>query len=358
MTTPDTKFFNTPSPPELAPTIRRMATSNDVCIRAIARNIQCEHRIPAGRIRALLDYVPAAPPSKNGSPAHRTITDLESGFRAYIEHRIRHTTPPAFVSSTANRENILYGDESSQVHPDRLLLTVLDLSGLSAVYLWAANTLRHPFLRQFRRSSDVDPTATGGWLDTQLSGNKAIDTLTQILDLLGTYSESVTTHNPTWATWWDEVRDYIIAPHNLSSPVSWLQLLGIVKDASPRWLVPLVYPVSRAGTLAWPTMLEAGWSPFHFPAPPQATPESRGYTMQLHPAEPSRLATEVIHQQIRFTIKDVLHYSGHPLLFNTDVSAATSQHVTPQLTALRDTHLSALVSRHGTSVRAWMSKST
>src|SRR4029077_447694 len=120
----------------------------------------------------------------------------------------------------------------------------------------------------------------------------------QTLKVIGAKLDKDEPFNPTWAVLWNDLEMSLDNP-----PEQWLEVLGVPKQESGRWLVALRYTVGEAGTLARPTLLDAGWNAYHFPSPPQAPPRYGGHPMNLGDhVQAKRLPWEYVHSQISFNI--------------------------------------------------------
>ncbi len=236
------------------------------------------------------------------------VTDgsaMEAAINDYHISRVQEAPNPDFLSS-ANKDNFHDGSGVlNMLHHNKLLVRVLNLSGLHRVFELA----RGRGVREFANydlattKSSSHRLARTDWLDQQfadfmanpslgydgrrLGGNLLLSSLLNFINI----SRARTPFEPAWVTLWSEFRDRDWQP-----PERWHSFVGLEPPQSPTWLLLLRYPVRLVGKLVRPTQLEGGWYPQHFPVPPSALV---GHTMEMNPAwPPVPPLPEFIHQQI------------------------------------------------------------
>lgn len=263
-------------------------------VRAVARNTMHDHRVSEAREQHF-DAFANRP---------RTGPHLRQAFLDYFRERVRHLETPDFLDERLNGPNIVSGGRSGQhvVNRDLEVARVLDLSGLGLVFEWARKRRigGRTFARYPKNPNDV---AVAAWLEAQLSGRSHDDRAKFVSDTLAALDAYGATYpfQPTWIVFWAEIQ-----PHLAAGPDRWLELVGVSKASSPRWLIVLKYRLRDGGTVARPTVLDAGgWTAHHFPSPPQTPLGFGGHPMDLSmPAldPPVPFVSEFIHQEVRHTI--------------------------------------------------------
>lgn len=94
--------------------------------------------------------------------------------------------------------------------------------------------------------------------------------------------------------WWGCFAEEIPGPLRSGSAARICSALGLGHRRPGEWLLVWIYPISEAGPLYRPTVLEANDSPFHHPSPPEYP---FGITMPLEPELPA--CREVLHRPLR-----------------------------------------------------------
>ena len=268
---------------------------------AMAHNIKHDHRVSWDRESAFDHYV------------HRPCSaeSLQKAIVDYFERNIRIRRLPAYVYRETNGKNLLTGPNVRRplLSPDSQLIRLLDLNGLGRMFRWASKQKRwkrifteFPKVRRIWRGQEAAPEKdTEGrdisdWLNDKLEKSSCSQSQSFIiaaLEALNSYGQN-TPFQPTWATAWSAFE-----PFEAAGPERWLQVLGVYRSSSPRWIVLLRYKVREAGTLVRPTQLDAGWDRYHFPSPPTTPLGNGGHSMDLRVAPPSTsLLPEYIHKQI------------------------------------------------------------
>jgi hypothetical protein len=124
---------------------------------------------------------------------------------------------------------------------------------------------------------------------------------------------------PWWAGFSEEIRDVLSA----GDPADICAAMGLGHRTAGEWLVLWRYPVSAAGLLYRPTVIEANDSPYHFPSPPEYT---WGVTMPLDPGFAA--CREVLHPPLRgaaafeYCTGELLHLEETPLFGDNERLAA------------------------------------
>jgi hypothetical protein len=290
--------------------------------RAVARNLSYDHRVPPRRQQRLSQCVThlidkrrarlgddgGAPPSRAPARGRLTRQDLADAVTKYFKDYIRYQQTPDFSSRELNGKNILKFPGQSRrkgmPHDSDLLVNVFDLNGLMPVYLKAASQIgTGNYSDWYSTFADIESTAArlDEWLDKKLdfdpdasakplvatdAQKEFVKTVLKALniDRTGWPGEQAkpNPYQPTWAAKWDE---FLVGtgwtPYGLGDPRSWVEVTGVAKKTTGRWLILLVYPVQKVPILARPTILDAGWSDRHFPSPPCAPLDVGGHPIDL-----------------------------------------------------------------------------
>jgi hypothetical protein len=307
--------------------------------RAMSRNVMHDHRVSMPR-EETFDV-------ETGFP--RDAGQLRDAIEDYLTARVRSALYPDYLNPHLNGANIAPHFGLGSPHKDAMLVRALDLNGLAPLYQWARERHRSPFL-----GPPVAPDGIAAWLDKKIRGrsNQEVrDFVSGVIGLMNDYLSQVGPYGPVWATMWEELKASVaLGPHR------WLEMLGVPKETFPRWIILLAYPVREAGTLARPTILDAGWRSCHFPSPPplRGAPSYCGHPMDLRyrPAA-SGLISEFVHMPIKHTMQHWL---------NTSLSAGpvgqygrtTRAIPTSAIVAQRRAHHALLLSIYGRRVRGWM----
>jgi hypothetical protein len=266
--------------------------------RVMARNLSHDKRVPLEREAAF----------RASLPLPVTAAGLVDGVKRYHEDKILYQRRPEFVDEVLNERNII----THLIHKDRPLARLIDLNGLATLYDWAKPRL--PDFPRFSPNRPPEYPPFVSWLNQRLSDPsppRLRRFIESTLNVLNEYRAAVGPYQPSWATSWE-----LFAPH-LASPVErWLALLGMYKPIAGHWFIVLRYPVREAGTLARPTILDAGWEAHHFPSPlvapldegyppsPLAGPHGYGgHPMDLDLEAESDLLPEYIHDQADYRIQ-------------------------------------------------------
>lgn len=305
-------------------------------VRIAARNVMHDHRVSERRVRHV-DTIAGYP---------RTAPALRQGLVDYFRKRVQTVADPDFVDDDLNGHNIVWGAGRRIVHPDRPVARILDLSGLALVFQWA-RTHKIGGRRFARLPKNPGDAALAAWLDGELAGRSADDRGRFVADTLAALGAYAAMHpfQPAWIVPWD-----MIAPHLGAGADRWLELTGMSRPTSPRWLIVLRYPMSEGGTVARPTILDAGgWNAYHFPSPPQALLGDGGHPMELRVPLPDPLAplnSEYIHQEIVHTLAQ-WEAAG-------SLCQATTSPTVAALEAQGIQHHQRLLGKHGAEVGTWM----
>ena len=289
--------------------------------RTMGWNLYHDRRISADRFAAFTEY------------QRRNRTNIICGasmshaVNNYHQDRVNKTSAPDFLDPDLNKNNFHDARPSGlpALHGSKLLVRVLNLSGLNGVYSAAKQAKIAGFdgfgkpLKQQRTTGQPPVTeyrSTLDWLDEKLgifqqpSAQFDIRRLAShrflhaLLEFKNKFRHA-TPFQPVWATVWADfsLREWIM-------PARWPQMLGVSSNPlDPTWLLLLRYPVREAGSLVRPTQLDSGWYAGHFPTPPPThTPPPTsltGHPMDLDAAtRPRRHLPEFIHQEVD-------HFSHH-----------------------------------------------
>jgi hypothetical protein len=334
----------------------------------MACNLICDHRVTEEREAKLLSYFQLG----KGSLEEK----LENAFTVYLDREIRHRKHPVFLNPDLNRPNVppdaskhfgpppAGGARSSAspspFHPDVWLARVIDLNGLVSVFTTARSRRMNPFkdfpykpsLRKGIDRSSRDNAYSQEvlrWLDRHLLGTTLSDQkvfVAAVLDAIEAKRENQP-HQPSWVTFWRSFE-----PHVASGPERWASVLGLPnRRKCDRWLIVLKYPLRAAGKLVRPTILDAGWAPYHFPSPPQATLGEGGHPVDLRlSSPPDSLIQEFIHEQIPHTFE---HWRATKFLLGR-----THRPNCGWLAKRRSNHYRLLAREYGNDIQDWMDRCT
>lgn len=317
------RWFNR-SGPEY-PALRALLESDDPTDRAIAQNFRCD----SVSIEREADFERFLPDPCDAEQFKRAVTD-------YFEEKIRSRALPQYVYRAKNSNNILTGGgRTPAINTDVKLVRVLDLNSSSRLF----NVAKLEDARAFATfPSGHDPRLVSAWLDNQLSERSDSEVVAFLGSVLEVLNDSRSfPFNPIWTTTWNAFAD-----HSVDRPERWLEIMGVPKPAK-HWLVQLRYTVSEAGTIARPTQLDAGWFPYYFPSPPQASDLAGTHPMDLRTSPQSdRLLPTYIHKQIHHTIDHIVRIGR------------TTDPVIGNLETQRRCHRDLLARVYGANVFKWM----
>jgi hypothetical protein len=336
-------------------------------LRALARNIMYDRRVSEKREREFNK-------SCNYPP---TAVELNEAIVNYFYQNVRGAKKPHFTSKKLNNQNIVKGipygrmlinqiqslvenirrrlptkpkdkggnkgfDNSAVFFNPQLkfdnkssLARIIDLNGLDVIYQWAKDA----GMQEFASFEGIENT--GSWLKKTLQQPEE-----QVREFINAILKAINLHakvgpfHPSWATLWTE-----FAPYASQAADRWPELFGMYRSKFPRWLIVLKYKISEAQPLVCPTQLDAGWSPYFFPTPPQTR---MGHPMNLRPTVGARsLLTEIIHKQINHKIE---HWDAAGGLYR-ETANPMSQDLVHQRTA----HYKLLIETYGKEqIKEWM----
>ena len=302
--------------PPLGAILDNILAPGDDDLRSMGWNLLHDHRIDTVRFAGFANYV-AASRMNIVCPA-----TMKKAVLLYHQLRIQRRRDPDFVDEDLNESNF-HGRKHAlpALYGKRLLVRVLDLTGLGELYLAAKGvgvTGFDDYLEPMP-ASGASGARSGGisstldvvtWLDRKLARFKndpavrfdparltADSFLAALLEFMNRYRRS-TAFQPVWATGWTE-----FSSGEWQQPERWQQMLGVRADGNqpvrPSWLLLLRYPAREAGQIVRPTQLDSGWYSAHFPTPPSAP---TGHAMDLDHARRDRHPLpEYIHQQMDHT---------------------------------------------------------
>ncbi len=331
---------------------------------AMSCNICCDHRVSREREAVLLRYFSA----EIGPPEKR----LEAAISRYLLKEVQRRRKPAFLhrgSNGANRFPDLGGHFASRgrlptaartrlpnpLNPDLWLARVLDLNGLTPVFLVARHKKLRPF-SDFPRGTGRSPLRSRppevevlAWLDSKLLGANKL----QQRDFVAAALEAVElsrlrpqgAYQPTWATFWSRFEALAA-----EGPERWAAGLGLAnRRRCARWLITLRYTVRETGGLVRPTTLDAGFNEYHFPSPPGVALQEGGHPVDLRLTPPAAtLLPEFVHQQIHHPFR---HWANAGFLLGR-----TEKPRHGWLVQRRGNHLALLQAVYGPGVSTWMSR--
>ncbi|MFN7961903.1 MAG: hypothetical protein U0002_11580 [Thermoanaerobaculia bacterium] len=265
----------------------------------MAESIRYDHRVSPAR-SGLLRFASEQP---------RTPRELRHALKENFESRVRRRYDPDFALEPLNGGpggNIVLGGFAARgrVSKKLLLARLLDLNGLAPVLKWAGEAPRNAL---YRRLKLMRPSLTGArslesWLDSYLLGKSRDEQSRFLRALFALMARFRAKHpfQPAWVTSWIQFEPYLSQP-----PEVWAEVLGMEK-APGRWLVMLCYEAGRVGTLARPTLLDAGtWNYLHFPSPDHLEARDGGHPMALRSfSRREPLLPEWLHTEIDYRISD------------------------------------------------------
>jgi hypothetical protein len=225
---------------QLAEALRHACTSVDPGLRAMARNLLGEHRVPADRIAAFL----------GGAGSLADVDQVRSALYLYQTNEVRPKkggSPPAY-ERPENTENAV------GLGPGARLATVLDLTRLGHVWAEAASAFHLEAFRFFQPTA-ASPDEVNEFLSRHLETTaKAEAFLPDLFKALKIFrAKKAKWIDPTWAAEWESLKPFL----DPSRPERWLQAVGVPKDIGV-WLVVVRYPAKRAERIFRPTQLDAG----------------------------------------------------------------------------------------------------
>lgn len=267
-------------------------------LRAIAINLECDHRVSIEREVEFRQYF------------ELFDGDLEKSLYQYCDEKVVNAETPLFCQPCiANYED---GDYNFCEGFDRnlQLATVLTfhklLSKIKGLdYLSIESELWDTGLVEARNNS----IEFGLWLDKHLLNEdgspkdsqsdevksfiRAIFELFNfgLFDDAGNYNEN-TRIKPFWVTDWNKFSGYTNADVD-----RWNQVVGVWRQYKT-WQIVITYPVSAVDILYRPTQLDGGFYPQHFPPPRDVSSAMGGFTMDWGTADDT-LLPEFIHKQIK-----------------------------------------------------------
>ena len=249
-------------------------------IRAVARNLLSDHRIPRERASTISDL---------------EDENLEELLRDYQDKYVRpwrnDNLPPVYALPVNGTNAIVEQPES--------LCTVLNLTRWQRYYEAANKDFGMKEFRSFEFDKAGSPDQLNARLLEKLSdeGRRA-EFMDAIFKARSRYLREVEERwHPVWAANWDGVEHFL----DIDRPSRWQQAVG-VESKAPSWLAIVKYSLKdrkvlgsgkssgndrgidgREASLFRPTQLEAGWYARHFPSPPQTELDQGGICMFLHP---------------------------------------------------------------------------
>ncbi len=320
--------------------------AGDACERgAMMCNFRHDHRVSLARASHF--------DATSGRP--RSGAALKSALDTYFLNHVRRPRgpgdvwkPPDFLEDTLNGDNML-----KECNRDIELGTVLDLNRLNGPLQWA----RSEGITGFKDYPDKgsSPRQRQEWLAERLGAERERgDWIGRILAVAHKSSDARSLlrppFHPTWCTLWENLEPHLGGPAD-----EWAGVLGVslnhevdAQGVVPHWLIVLRYRVGDAGVLCRPTLLDVGWSPYHFPSPPSLPPVEGGRAMDIRPTPHGALTLpEFIHAQIPLA----------PRYWTAAGSQcqATSGRAPANVCELRQRHHDLLAAEHGADfIRSWM----
>ena len=262
---------------------------------AVARNVMHDHRVSPEREEPFRECTVREP-------------KLTNALRQYYDKHVRTGYDAHFLDGKYNKENLVAGARTAidVMDPNTPLVRVVNLNREREAFQWGArewaDSRKDQFVdiaeagsdREFHdaigtRLQEDAETFLGTWLDMRKAR--------RALRAAGTTKFD----GPVWVTF-AKVFEAGVVP-DLDGPDRWFEVVGVHQDETPVWAILLQYTLGEAGTVARPTILDAGGYPYHFPSPPGLGPGLGGFMMDLR-LDPAceHLRCEFIHETIDFKL--------------------------------------------------------
>ena len=307
-------------------------------LRAAARNVMHDHRVGLKREGAFQQCMVSEP---------KLINTLREYYRKHVRSLNPHFLDPEF-----NQDNFVAGVriKVDEKDPNTPLIRVLNLSREREAFQWGAREWGD---RRNNLFLDIANARNDGGLHAAIGRQLSADTETFLrawFDMCEARRKALRvsgtgkTEGPVWVTFAKcFLRD--VDPGK-DGPDRWFEVVGVHPDTAPVWAVILCYPLRAAGTLARPTILDAGGYSYHFPSPPLAELGEGGFMMDLRPdPAPEQLRNEFIHQTIDFKFD---HWTAAGSRYGETTRAGLDG-----IDQQREVH-HALLERSYNGVRSWM----
>jgi hypothetical protein len=194
------------------------------------------------------------------------------------------------------------------IDPDTPLLRVVNLDREREAFQWGANEWADPRNDRF---FDIASAGSDTELHEAIGGQLQEDPMEFIstwLDMRKVRRSSLKAagstefDGPVWAmsakVFFDDI------DLGKDSPDRWFEVVGVHLDTAPVWAILLQYPLRDAGTVARPTILDAGGYAYHFPSPPGINAGLGGFMMDLC-IDPAcdHVRGEFVHETIDFKLE-------------------------------------------------------
>lgn len=272
--------------------------SSDKQLRAIAINLECDHRVSVERELEFRDYF------------EFFDGNIEKSLQHYCDEKVVNADSPLFCLPCISKNDTGISVCCEGFDNDLQLATVLTFHKLrlrikDLDYLSIQSDLWDTGLVEARN----DSVEFSDWLDKHLldtndnlkdpnsdevkSFIKNIFEISNcgLMDEGGNYNEH-TRIKPFWVTDWNKFKVYTDLDVD-----RWNQVVGIFRPYET-WQIVITYPASIVDALYRPTQLDGGFYPQHFPPPPDITSATGGFTMDWGTTD-EKLLPEFIHKQIK-----------------------------------------------------------
>jgi hypothetical protein len=263
-------------------------------LRSVARNVMHDHRVSPPREDSFRTYTVREP-------------KLPNALRQYYNRHVRTSQDAHFLDLALSGDNWVAGAPTKVdlIDPDTPLLRVVNLNGEREAFQWGTREWTDPRNDRFfeiagARSDTEFHEAIGRQL---LEDAEAF--ISVWLDMRKARRSSLKAagakkfDGPVWAMFAKAFLDDV--DPGKDGPDRWFEVVGVHPDTAPVWAILLQYPLRKAGTVARPTILDAGGYPWHFPSPPGADVDLGGFMMDLCIDPPcDHLRSEFIHETIDF----------------------------------------------------------
>ncbi len=285
--------------------------------RAMIENLESEHRVSDERTRVFL--------ASYGVP--RSVSQMERSVVNYLNRSVRSDALGSFLKPQINGANFVvgHGDITRAELPSGFHLAhVFSINRQHRAMAWG-KSFGLPRLRDFPQAGGMEEI--DAWLDDQIYRRGHDSTEAFIDDLIAAMNghRIHSPWHPVWVAGWDQFKHVALVGAN-----RWTEVVGVPRDSNGEWLCVLRYEVREVGLLARPTVLEAGWFPWHCPSPKSLAVLRGGLTMDLCTSNSPGTVSEYVHAQMDFKLSHWVE--GGRLL------GKTSGRVCPNLDACRKRH--------------------
>jgi hypothetical protein len=262
--------------------------------RAVARNVMHDPRVSRRREEAFRQWTVREP-------------ELTNALVEYYNQHVRTAAWAHFLDPLCNQNNFVAGARTTVdlIDSDIPLMRVVNLNRERAAFQWGVDHWADPGKSLFR---DIANALSEDQLHEAI-GRRLQDDAEEFLQawfrMLSARREALralgrgAAEGPVWVTFAKQFL-HDVDPAK-EGPDRWFEFVGVHLETGPVWAILLSYHLSEAGTVARPTILDAGGYPYHFPSPQQAALADGGFVMDLRTDPASEcLRNEFVHEAIDF----------------------------------------------------------